>query len=47
MDSQTKNVKYNGHEIYKEHHKENKMREKRRNWEFKTDTYRNVALIRL
>jgi len=51
MDSQTKNVKYNGNEIFKEHHKDNKTRQKRpetmRNWGFKTDTYRNVALIRL
>jgi hypothetical protein len=38
MDSQTKNIKYNGHEIFKDNHKDNKNREKRpervRNWEF-------------
>ena len=43
MDSQTKNVKYNGHEIFKEHHKDNKNREKRpetmRNWEFIQNRY--------
>jgi len=38
MDSQTKTVKFRGHEIFKEHHKDNKNREKRpetmRSWEF-------------
>jgi hypothetical protein len=51
MDSQTKNVKYNGNETFKEHHKDNKTREKMletmRKWGFKTDPYGNVALIRL
>jgi len=57
MVSQTKNVKYNGHEIFKEHHKDNKNRQKRPETMEKardneklgvyTDTYRNVALIRL